>query len=152
MEVATISPRDLAGKRQNGEPVDQHVAGVLVVGEGDDAGGDLDEVRAEFTPIPNVEDLGQPVRDSHRVAAEEVVRLGDELHDAVLDAVVHLVLGAISLNVRSPLHAANATRALNSAVCTRGLLLIHTPFHDRDPNPQQGSSTRGPVSGVHCVP
>ena len=38
MEVATISPRDLAGKRQNGEPVDQHVAGVLVVGEGDDAG------------------------------------------------------------------------------------------------------------------
>lgn len=81
------APRDLAGKRQNGEPVDQHVAGVLVFDEGDDTGGDLDEVRAEFTPISNVEDLGQPVRGSHRAAAEEVVRLGDELHDPIVDPI-----------------------------------------------------------------
>lgn len=52
-------------------------------------GGDLDQERVELALIPSGEDVGEFGVAQADHALEDVVTLGDQLHIAVLDAVVH---------------------------------------------------------------
>ena len=52
-------------------------------------GGDLDQVRLQLAGVPLGEHVGDLGGALAGAAADEVVRLGDELHVGVLDAVVH---------------------------------------------------------------
>ena len=57
--------------------------------EPEDVGGDLDEEGVQLSGVPVSEDVGHlSVRQVHHVL-HDVVGLRDELHVAVLDAVVH---------------------------------------------------------------
>ena len=80
----------------NGLPV----AGVDV---GQDLGGDLDQVGVEPAGVPGRGRCRRSARASCRApCAQQVVRLGDELHVGVLDAVVHHldeVAGAVGADV-----------------------------------------------------
>ena len=66
-------------------------------------GGDLDQVRLELARVPLGEHVGDLGGGLAGAAADQVVRLGDELHVGVLDAVVHHlheVAGAVVADVR----------------------------------------------------
>ena len=79
------------------DDVDERLAG-LGVDLAQHLGGDLDQVALELARVPLGEDVGDLGRGLAGAAADEVVRLGDELHVGVLDAVVdHLdeVAGAV---------------------------------------------------------
>ncbi len=67
--------------------VDHGLAVVVLLGE--DLGGDLDEVAVELALVPLGEDVGEFVGGEAEAVLEELVGLADELHVAVLDAVVH---------------------------------------------------------------
>ena len=83
--------------------VDEGLAGAGV-GVGQDLGGDLDEIGVQAAGVPGPEGLGD-LRGRHADAVpEQVVRLGDELHVGVLDAVVHHldeVAGPVRADVRA---------------------------------------------------
>ena len=70
------------------DDVDERLAG-LGVHLAQHLGGDLDQVRLELALVPLGEDVGDLGGRLAGAAADEVVRLGDELHVGVLDAVVH---------------------------------------------------------------
>ena len=61
----------------------------LLVGPLEDARGDLDQVGPQLAVVPLREDVGELARGQTRGAVQDVVDLGDELHVAVFDAVVH---------------------------------------------------------------
>ena len=87
----------LAGGVEN--LLDQRFAIVVLVGE--DISGDLDEVRVEVALVPLGEHLVHLVGAHAEPFLHQVVRLADELHVAVLDAVVHhldVVPGAVVAN------------------------------------------------------
>ena len=83
--------------------VDEGLAGAGV-GVSQDLGGDLDEIGVQAAVVPGPERLGD-LRGRHADAVpEQVVRLGDELHVGVLDAVVHHldeVAGPVRADVRA---------------------------------------------------
>ena len=70
------------------DQIDQGPPG-LGVRPREDLGGDLDEVRAQVPVVPLLEDLAQFLGVQPQAARQQIVRLGDELHVAVFDAVVH---------------------------------------------------------------
>jgi len=76
--------------------IDERFAvGVL---EGEDVARDLDEVGIQFALVPFLEDFVHLVGIEAEAGFHQVVRLTDELHVAVLDAVVdhlHVVPGTI---------------------------------------------------------
>ena len=84
------------------DDVDQRLAG-LGVDLAEHLGGDLDEVRLQLAVVPLGEHVGDLGGALSGAAADQVVRLGDELHVGVLDAVVHHldeVSGAVVADVR----------------------------------------------------
>ncbi len=84
------------------DDVDEGLAG-LGIHLAQHLGRDLDEVRLELALVPLGEDVGDLGGRLAGAAADEVVRLGDELHVGVLDAVVHHldeVAGAVVADVR----------------------------------------------------
>ncbi len=77
-------------------------AGVRVLGA-EDVRGDLDQERLQLAAVPFVERLGQLDVAQAAHAAHQIVGLGDQLHVAVFDAVVHhlhVVAGAARADVR----------------------------------------------------
>ena len=83
------------------DEIDQRPAR-LRIRPGQDLGRDLDEVRPQVAGVPFLEDRAQLLRRQPEAARQQVVRLGDELHVAVLDAVVdhlHVVPGAAGTHV-----------------------------------------------------
>jgi hypothetical protein len=52
-------------------------------------GGDLDQVRAQVALVPLVKERRELRNRNAGAAMQQVERLGDELHVAVLDPVVH---------------------------------------------------------------
>ena len=78
------------------------IPGLLVILLGEDERGDLDEERVQLRGVPLVERGGELGVGQAADRLEDVVRLGDELHVAVLDSVVnHLdeVAGAAGSDV-----------------------------------------------------
>ena len=76
--------------------IDHRLAVIVLLGE--DFGGDFDEVAVEFALVPFGEDLVQFVGAQAEAVLEQLVGFADELHVAVLDAVVHhldVVAGAV---------------------------------------------------------
>ncbi len=68
----------------------------------ENVGGDLDEERLQVTFVPLPEDAGEFGRRRAQALAQQVVRLGDQLHVGVLDAVVdhlHEVTGPVGSDV-----------------------------------------------------
>ena len=61
----------------------------LIVLPGEDVGRDLDEIGIEHAALPVGEDAGDLARVHSHPVPHEVIGLADELHVAVLDAVVH---------------------------------------------------------------
>mmetsp|Transcript_2282 Transcript_2282/g.9099 ORF Transcript_2282/g.9099 Transcript_2282/m.9099 type:complete len:351 (+) Transcript_2282:770-1822(+) len=90
-ELGGLLHRPLAGAlhpRLVEDLVDDVALG-LGVGHAKNVRGDLDEVRFEFAQVPFGEDVLELVVGQAADVLQDVVRLGDELHVAVLDAVVH---------------------------------------------------------------
>ena len=81
--------RPLAGALLPGGVEDLLNPGPGLVDDGEDGGGDLDQERPEHPAVPLPEDRCHLGVSQPQAGAEQVVRLGDELHVAVLDAVVH---------------------------------------------------------------
>ena len=106
--------------------VDEGLAGAGV-GVSQDLGGDLDQVGVEPAGVPGPEGFGD-LRGRHADAMpEQVVRLGDELHVGVLDAVVHHldeVAGPVRADVRAARGAVHvrADRLEHRAEACVGLL------------------------------
>jgi hypothetical protein len=74
----------------------------LGIGPAEDIGCDLDQVRLELALVPFAENLGQLGVAQTQAALEQVVGLSNQLHVAILDAVVHhldVVPGAAWANV-----------------------------------------------------
>ena len=89
-EVERGDGRPLAGAFLAGgvEDLVHHGLAVVVL-LGEDLGGDLDEEAVELALVPLAEDRGEVVRREAEAVLEELVGLADELHVAILDAVVH---------------------------------------------------------------
>ena len=84
----------------------------LLVGPREDPGGDLDEVARQLALVPVREDPAHGAGPDAADPSEQRIRLGDHLHVAVLDAVVHhlhVVAGPVGTN---PLAAWDATADL----------------------------------------
>ncbi len=90
-----------------GDDVDERFAG-LRVGVGEHVGGDLNEERIQITGVPATEDVGDLARSRVESGAQQVVRLRDELHVGVLDAVVdhlHEMPGRVRTDMGRARHA-----------------------------------------------
>ena len=99
-----------------------------------DVGGDLDEERLEVARVPVGEDLPDLRGRGTQPLAQQVVRLGDELHVGVLDAVVHHlheVAGAVGADVRAARHAVDLGRDLLEDRAERLVGLLGAAGHDR---------------------
>ena len=78
-----------------------------------DLAGDLHEITAELTGVPAVDHLGQLGGRIPQPPGEEIVDLGQQLHDAVLDAVVHhfhIVPGPARANISAARFAVDLGR------------------------------------------
>ena len=76
---------------------------ILGIAGAEDAGRDLDEEGLQLAFVPAGKDFGQLFIAKTADAAQQVIGLGNELHIAVLDAVVHhldVVAGAAGADVR----------------------------------------------------
>ena len=69
------------------DAIDQVSAG-LRIADAEDVAGDLDEIAVQLGAVPGVEDFVQFVVREIEGLLEQPVRLADQLHVAVLDAVV----------------------------------------------------------------
>ena len=81
---------------------------VLGVDMGEHLRGDLDEERLEVALVPLLEDLGDVGGGGAEPLAEQVIRLRDQLHVGVFDAVVHHlheVAGGVGADVNAAGHA-----------------------------------------------
>ncbi len=61
----------------------------LGIGFGEDIGGDLDQVGFQFALVPVGENVVKFFGRKAQAAMKDIVDLGDQLHVAVFDAVVH---------------------------------------------------------------
>ena len=100
----------------------------------EDVGGDLDEERLEVARVPLGEDLPDLRGRGTQPLAQQVVRLGDELHVGVLDAVVHHldeVAGAVRADVGAARHAVDLGRDLLEDRAEGLVRLLGPAGHDR---------------------
>ena len=117
------------------DDVDERLAG-LGVDLAQHLGGDLDEVALELALVPLGEDVGDLGGRLAGAAADQVVRLGDELHVGVLDAVVdhlHEVARAVVADVGDARLALGdgGDRAQDRSERRPGL--VRSARHDRRP-------------------
>ena len=99
-----------------------------------DVRGDLDEERLEVPGVPVGEDLPDLRRRGTQPLAQQVVRLRDELHVGVLDAVVHHlheVPGTVGTDVGAARHAVDLGRDLLEDRAERLVRLLGAAGHDR---------------------
>ncbi len=82
----------------------------LLVFEAQNVGGDFDEERVQLGLVPLVEDVGHFGRRHAEDALHQVVGLGDQLHVAVLDAVVHHLHEVTGALVADPIAARLSVR------------------------------------------
>ena len=103
-EIERRLSRPLAGAFLPGlveHHIDQRLAGARIF-DGENLRGDLDQIRLEGSVVPVVEDPRKFVGAEAEGAVQHVISFGDELHVAVLDAVVHHldeVPGAVGTDV-----------------------------------------------------
>ena len=89
-QLQGVGPGPLAGALLAGRVQDLVQQGrSFVVPEGQDVGGDGDQVGVQLPPVPAGEHLAHPPGLQAEQLAQQVVGLADELHVPVLDAVVH---------------------------------------------------------------
>ena len=110
-------------------------------------GGDLDQERLQITGVPGREDLRDLCRRLAGPLPDQVVRLRDQLHVGVLDAVVHHlheVPGTVGTHIRTARRAVDLSRDVLQQRPQRLIRLRRTTGHDRRSVQRSFLTTRHP--------